>query len=121
MCCLDVNCSSNDSQVLVQASDYDTSCTVDSDCVAVEGFGDVCILCDCPRATINKASEPQYNADLGKVPPPHGPACFCTTPPLGPCCVGGVCQVGGLCDRSVRVGDASADTGADAAADADAE
>ena len=79
----------------IQASSYDLSCTSDTDCVVVGGFGSSCTAClNCPRAALNKASEPQYWADEGKATVGIL-SCFCTTPPRS-CCIRGICQVGDL-------------------------
>jgi hypothetical protein len=96
--------------VLLQASNYNATCAVDSDCVAVGGFGDACHVClDCPQAAISKAGEPQYNADIARVPASARPICGCPIPPDGPCCVVGVCQLGDLCSNPVPVGGAADD------------
>jgi hypothetical protein len=102
---------------LIQASNYDQSCTTDSDCIGV-GLGNVCFKCDidCPNAAINRSAQAQYRTDVA-----HSPAndadCGCPTYPVGPCCIGGMCQFGSQC----LVADAAADTGADAATDAAAD
>jgi hypothetical protein len=50
----------------IQASDYDQSCTTDSDCVPI-GEGNACLPCTiaCKTAVIGKAAEARYRADLG--------------------------------------------------------
>jgi hypothetical protein len=129
VCCLHVLCAADAKVQLIQASDYDQSCIVDSDCVEVY-VGNACsceIGCRSAMGPINKAAEPQYTADLA-----NGPqvACSCAPPPpvsegaepVEPvvCCVGGQCETAaGHCAVST---DAAADTGADAAtADAGAD
>jgi hypothetical protein len=118
----------------IKASSYDLSCTSDTDCILVGGFGNSCTVClNCPRAPINKASEQQYWADVGKAAA-GALACFCTTPPIY-CCVRGACQMNDVCesptwltnvDAGLAVADAASDeAGADSgtvdAADASAE
>jgi hypothetical protein len=57
-------CTSNDTTCSsFQATNYDQSCRVDSDCVVVQEPG-VC----CPGATINVAAQAQYMADVDKAP-----------------------------------------------------
>ena len=110
---------------LIQASNYNTSCSVDSDCVTVGGFGDACLECfNCGRGAVNRSSEAKYQADLA-ASPAAGTMCNCPPFPNGPCCVGGVCQVSDtLCPpRPVTTpfdagGNGADATGADAATDA---
>jgi hypothetical protein len=82
----------------IEASNYDQSCTVDSDCVALAGrfavqFGDFCHSgCMCGGDTINKSSVAQYIHDVSMTPlVAHLESCFC---PLGlePCCVNNRCS-----------------------------
>jgi hypothetical protein len=117
VCCLHVLCAADATVQLIQASDYDQSCTVDSDCVEVY-VGNACsceIGCKSAMGPINKAAGPQYTADLA-----NGPqvACSCKPPPpvrVGAepvaCCVGGQCQTAaGQCALPM-----DGDGGADAA------
>lgn len=119
-CCYHEVCKPDAGPWLIQASRYNASCAVDSDCVPVGGFGDACLRCfGCPSAAINTASESQYYADVAKSPAANN-ACFCLQPPNGPCCLRGVCEMSNdLCPFSGMIirplGDAAADTGADAA------
>ena len=54
----------------ISASDYNGSCSTDSDCVAVVAGGDVCDVCDAPEfftctsAAIPGANEPAYYSAL---------------------------------------------------------
>jgi hypothetical protein len=98
----------------ISGSNYDTSCTVDSDCVRavqIDGtwypvlFDDWCVThCFCEQAdAINKASVPQYAKDilgtpLGSGPPPP---CPCQTPAPGPCCVEGQCVAAASCSGPI--------------------
>jgi hypothetical protein len=99
---------------LIQASNYDQSCTTDSDCIGV-GLGNVCFVCDvdCPNAAINRSAQAQYRTDVPRFPA-SDVDCGCPTYPVGPCCVGGMCQMGTQCANPVPT-DAAADTGVDAA------
>jgi Sulfatase-modifying factor enzyme 1 len=76
----------------IQASDYDQSCTSDSDCVEVVE-GDICgpPLCSCPNAAINVSAQSAYSADLAKLLPVGPVACNCGAADLGPHCNSGVC------------------------------
>ncbi len=95
----------------ISASNYDQSCSVDSDCVAViEGAeggigafglvvqsGNYCQpLCMCGGQAINKGAVAQYVADVSKTPVGSGaiktPPCFCpSVSPTGCCGDGGRC------------------------------
>jgi hypothetical protein len=103
ICCLDMLCAADATAPIIQASDYDQSCAVDSDCVGVRvGNGCTCeISCETatsPGAAINMDALPQYTADFAKFPhvfcncPPPPPPCADGTFP-GPHCVGGMCQI----------------------------
>jgi hypothetical protein len=94
----------------ISASNYDTSCTVDSDCVGVVGtppspgyrvqFGNWCAsecLCGAP-AGINKNSAEQFFQDVARTPLGSGAVApgFCGCPVvLGPCCQQGQCTYSG--------------------------
>jgi hypothetical protein len=103
MCCLDTLCAADATAPVIQASDYDQSCAVDSDCVGVRvGNGCTCgISCESPpAAAINMGALPQYTADFAKFPhvfcncPPPPPPCDDKTyAGPGPYCVGGMCQI----------------------------
>jgi hypothetical protein len=108
---------------LIQASNYEQSCTVDTDCVAV-AEGNFCYpgSTNCPgNAAISKSDYARYQADVAKT---NGASCYAPGncgDESGPCCIGGKCQVGSQCANPVPT-DAAADTGADAAtADAGAD
>jgi hypothetical protein len=116
-CCLHVLCAADAKVQLIQASHYDQSCTVDSDCVEVY-VGNACsceLGCRATLGPINKAAQPQYTADVA-----DAPHVVCSCPPATPvlvdagpvaCCVGGQCQTAaGQCSGP-------ADAGADAAPD----
>jgi hypothetical protein len=90
------------SMKLIQASDYEQSCKVDSDCVAV-GEGSACSPCalDCPNAAISKSAYAKYQADFSKTP---AASCFAPSScglESSPCCIGGTCQMGGQCPGPV--------------------
>jgi hypothetical protein len=78
---------------LIQASNYDQSCTTDTDCVAV-AEGNFCYpgAGNCPNAAISKSANAQYQADTAKT---RAASCYapgnCGTGP-GPCCLGGTCS-----------------------------
>ena len=84
------------------ASSYDQSCKVDSDCVSVHA-GDSCDLCalNCPNTAISVSAQAQFMADLVNTPAAISAqrmACAgdCTFQ-FGPCCIGGMCQMGDRC------------------------
>jgi hypothetical protein len=119
VCCLHVICAADAKVQLIQASDYDQSCTVDSDCVEVY-VGNACsceLGCRTTIGPINKAAEPQYTADVASAP---SVVCSCApTPPVRvgsepvACCVEGQCQtVTGQCAVPMDAG-TDADAGAD--------
>jgi hypothetical protein len=110
---------------LIQASDYDQSCTVDTDCRYI-AEGNACTPCafDCSyAAAINVSALTQYYSDVANTPAVapefNGRTCASGCPSaLGPCCVGGKCQTSPTSQcpaASADAGDAAADTGADAA------
>jgi hypothetical protein len=112
---------------LIQASDYDQSCTVDTDCRYI-AEGNACTPCafDCSfGAAINVSALAQYNSDVANTPAVaaefNGRTCASGCPAaFGPCCVGGKCQTSttSQCPAAAAdAGDAAADAGADAAAD----
>jgi hypothetical protein len=93
----DGDCTDANGQI-IQASNYDQSCTMDSDCVGV-AEGNFCYpgATNCATATINKSANAQYQADVAKTR-----AASCYAPgncgaEFGPCCVSGMCQVGSQC------------------------
>jgi len=92
-CC--VPCEADPDVKAISASNYDRSCTADSDCVAV-GVGDPCRPCDilCPgNAAINKSSLARYSADVASSPAGmDGAACSCQPITLSVCCNAGTCD-----------------------------
>jgi hypothetical protein len=82
----------------VSASNYDQSCTVDTDCVEVSS-GDYCsaATCQCGGSVVNVGALAQFRADVSKTPLGSGALmslpCGC---PLaaGPCCRQGMCKAG---------------------------
>ena len=81
----------------VTASNYDQSCTLDSDCIAI-AEGNSCSLCgfDCPSAAINVAGYGQYLADIAYTTADlSGQRQACSNVCMvktAPCCAGGMCQ-----------------------------
>jgi hypothetical protein len=116
-CCLGPPVCTDANVQLIQAANYDQSCTTDSDCIAV-GLGNACFGCEigCPNAAISRSSQAQYRSDVADSPA-NGADCGCPIFPSGPCCVGGLCEVGSQCGNASPAGDAAADTGADAGTD----
>jgi hypothetical protein len=101
VCCLDVVCPADATVQIIEASDYDQSCAVDSDCAEIYvGNGCSCELsCRASPAAINMAALQQYTSDVAKFrmpcgcPPPPPPCANQTYPGPGPHCVGGMCQI----------------------------
>jgi len=81
----------------ISASDYDQSCTVDSDCTAV-AVGDACQTgsphCWCPGAAISVSARAQYDSDVAKFNPKN--VCDCIAL-FSPCCVSGKCHADSSC------------------------
>jgi hypothetical protein len=84
----------------IQVSNYDQSCSVDSDCVLSAGnfpiqSGNYCQrLCLCGGSAINKDAADQYVADVSRTLLGSGavPRLACSCPSYsGPCCLGGTC------------------------------
>jgi hypothetical protein len=100
----------------ILASNYDQSCTVDTDCVRVAA-GDYCgdeCLCG-GESTINVGALAQFNADVAKTPIGSGAVegvgadCGCPTEiDNAPCCQGGQCVVG-RCPETVDAAPANDD------------
>jgi hypothetical protein len=78
----------------IHASDYDQSCSVDSDCV-LEPEGDFCAAntcTDCAGAAVSVKAQAQYEADLAsKISTPF--SCPCPSPPPA-ICDNGRCALG---------------------------
>lgn len=81
--------------VTVLASDYDQSCSLDADCVAVPQKPDcqpTCWNCFFSEA-INKNAFPQYYMALLQAFASEGPPCNCPAEGIEPaCCRNGTCQ-----------------------------
>ncbi|HXN32718.1 MAG TPA: hypothetical protein VN894_12685 [Polyangiaceae bacterium] len=107
-CCIDhvciegqaaesLSCDDPDAQV-IQASNYDQSCTTDSDCVAVSE-GSFCYPGGggCPTAAIRASALAQYQADVSKTW--AASSCFGLSgcPAFGSCCRAGMCQANQGC------------------------
>jgi hypothetical protein len=78
----------------ISASNYDQTCRVDSDCVAV-GEGNACYPCvlECRTATINLDSLGQYQSDVAKTIGGHEQAkCNCPNEVV-PRCQNGKCRM----------------------------
>lgn len=104
-------CTSNDATCpALQPSNYNRSCKVDSDCVAVleQGF------C-CPSAALNVDAQSQYMADFDKASAACATkGCNGSCPATGsPCCRAGTCGLGAQCVGPVPAEDAAADAGGD--------
>lgn len=79
---------------MISASNYDQSCTADTDCEGVTSR-DYCVAgCLCGGSAINAGALAQFNADVSKTPLGSGAlggaACPCAPTP-GPCCRAGQC------------------------------
>ena len=103
-CCLEVvpACVDDGEKATLQASNYDRSCQVESDCIGV-GVGNPCqSACniECTNAAIHKSAEAQYRSDVAKIGPLTGAGvmstCLCAPEPPK-CCLDGTCQVGPQC------------------------
>ncbi len=79
---------------VILASNYDQSCTVDTDCASVSSGNYCAQLCMCGGSAINVAAEVRFNADVAKTPVGSGAvkniACPCVAA-FGPCCRAGLC------------------------------
>jgi hypothetical protein len=77
---------------VIKASNYDQSCSSDSDCVPIVE-GNACdTLIDCATGAIRRDAQAQYEADILGICSPHLSAPLCTGPSA--CCVNSVCQLG---------------------------
>jgi hypothetical protein len=99
-------CAASPDAICIEASSYDQWCTSDQDCVGISSNAS-CLLCgfNCPNAAINVDSQGQYlldTADSTARLTSLRTACTgdCTIQ-FGPCCVGGMCQMGGQCPAPV--------------------
>jgi hypothetical protein len=83
-----------DANIQISASDYDQSCSVDSDCVDV-GEGNACFPCTviCKVAPISRGALPAYQSDVAETigaRETEGVSCGCPLEPI-PCCRSGLC------------------------------
>ncbi len=78
---LSAHCNTNRS-CTINASSYNTSCTKDSDCVAVFSGSFCGHTCACENAAINVSAQAQYEADLSSEGPPE---CPCPASPAVAC------------------------------------
>jgi len=87
----------NDPRCQILASNYDQSCTFDSDCTPV-AEGNACIGgCHCPAgAAINRSSLAQFQNDWSRLAAPSAGFCGCPASFPG-CCVQGKCQATSAC------------------------
>jgi hypothetical protein len=99
------------SQCTIEASNYDVSCSVDTDCVGTAGpysvqFGNYCQAgCMCGGDAINKASVAQYMHDVSVTPEAASLGnCFCTGFVPSPCCVNRRCTTI-ACPQGVDAGE----------------
>jgi hypothetical protein len=122
-CCTDNVCTPDtpgdcsDANVqLIQASNYDRSCSKDTDCVwMLQGNACHPIGCGDPAA-INMGSYAQYQSDIGKTRAASCDVPQSECPTFVTCCRNGSCGLGATC----VAGDAAAHSGDDGAAPADA-
>ncbi len=103
---------SNPGGQTIKASNYDQSCSSDSDCAQV-AEGDFCVpgAAVCPTATINKGALPQYQADVAKTQAAVCEALAGCPAFGGPCCRNGTCQTGTGCSAPTDTLAACADAG----------
>jgi hypothetical protein len=115
----------------IEASNYDQSCSVDSDCVAsipgidvfdVRGlfivFGNYCSATMCEncqgQGVINRSAVAQYAADVSGTPLGSGAIpsvpCFCALPPPV-CCQNGLCVANNSCLGAIDAGPSDAGHG----------
>jgi hypothetical protein len=81
----------------IATSDFDRSCTDDSDCEVVTE-GDVCALCSCPNAAIAKSAADDYAAKRQELaatcPPRPGIGCAADCADVTAWCAQGSCVAG---------------------------
>jgi hypothetical protein len=95
---------------LIQASNYDQSCTTASDCIAV-GEGNACYPCviACRTAAISASAKGKYLSDVAKTPAADQDGVFCGCPEsFNLCCRGGTCHADSLCQNPAPAGNAGA-------------
>jgi hypothetical protein len=103
---------------LIPASDYDQSCTVNSECAAV-GVGNACDPCTaaCYNAAINYREVPRYLAAFAKAPSGSS-ALTCSCPAaFFSCCRDGMCHADLQCQNALAEAGVATQTGIDAATD----
>ncbi len=111
ICCVQTTTCTDANVQLIQASNYDQSCTTDSDCIAV-GEGNACYVCEieCTSAAINKSAESQYKADVAKTPAAEGGAsCGCPEEFGSLLPEAASCHADLQCQNPLPVADAAAD------------
>jgi len=109
---------------LIQASSYDQSCSVSSDCIAQVGnwpvqFGDYCQpLCLCGGDSINRTSATQYENSILATPIGSGEIApqMCSCQDMNPpCCLMGQCAIEGcpadIVEGGMSDGEYSVDSG----------
>lgn len=114
-CCTDHNCTIDEpdacadgSERPILASNYDQSCTTDTDCMAI-GEGNACSLVGpCPSAAINKGAYSQYQSDIAQTPCYGLSGCPSGS---GPCCRHGTCGLNAACYSAADTLPACADAG----------
>jgi hypothetical protein len=115
---------------IIQASDYDQSCMVNTDCRLI-AEGNACVPCafNCPfSAAINAGALTKYHSDIANTPAAAGEfngqtcASACGAA-FGPCCVGGKCRTSttSQCPALDAAGDPGVDAAADGGVDASAK
>jgi hypothetical protein len=90
----DAGASGDGGACIISASNYDQSCTVDSDCQVVSSGNYCSATCLCGGSAINASAVAQFNKDVSKIPVgsgARGPLCNCPVESL-PCCRHGVCE-----------------------------
>jgi hypothetical protein len=100
-CCTDNVCGSNVPEACadggeepVVASNYDQTCTTDTDCVPIAEGNACSMVGPCLTGLINKSSLARYQADTAGVPCYGLSNCIEALPQ---CCMGGSCQMGSVC------------------------
>jgi hypothetical protein len=102
VCCLDGPkvCDEDGGVANIASADYDRSCSVDTDCVAVSE-GNVCLPClrMCPAGVVNQKVVQQYRSDLAQLSDPD-PEVECHCPAeFVPCCIAGQCHADPVCGQ----------------------
>ncbi len=91
----DSGASADGGACVISASNYDQSCTIDSDCRMVSSGNYCSASCLCGGSAVNAAAVAQFNEDVSKTPLGSGALgnviCGCPAE-SGPCCRHGVCE-----------------------------